>query len=165
MRRVLVLNQDYSPITVTSAERAFLLMYLEKAVLVHEDEKRTLRTINSVYPMPSVIRLQNYVYVPFKSVMLSRQNVFKRDTFRCQYCGTGKDLTLDHVLPKSKGGATSWKNLVTACKGCNSRKGDMTPEEAEMVLKVKPYKPSYIVFIKHFSGFTSTDWLQYLSVN
>ncbi len=165
MRRVLVLNQDYSPLTVTSAERAFLLMYLEKAELVHEDAKRSIRTVNQNYPMPSVIRLQKYVYIPFKSVMLSRQNVFKRDQFECQYCGVTKDLTLDHVMPKSRGGQSHWTNLVTACKKCNSVKGNLTPEEADMELKVKPYKPSYVVFIKNFSGFTSDEWLQYLRVN
>ncbi len=165
MRRVLVLNQDYSPLTVTSAERAFLLMYLEKAELVHEDVERSIRTVSESYPMPSVIRLQHYVYIPFKSVMLSRQNIFKRDGFECQYCGSVRDLTIDHVIPKSKGGESSWKNLVTACKTCNSTKGDLTPEKAEMVLKVAPYKPSYIVFLKNFSGFTSQEWLQYLSVN
>lgn len=97
--------------------------------------------------------------------MLSRQNIFKRDAHKCLYCGSKKDLTLDHVLPKSRGGASNWTNLATACKKCNSIKGDRTPEEAEMPLIILPFKPSYIMFVRNFSGFTSADWIQYLNLN
>lgn len=165
MRRVLVLNQDYSPISVCTAERAFLLLYLDKAELIHKAEDVELRTVNTSFPMPSVIRLQRYIVIPFKRVMLSRQNLFKRDGNQCQYCGSKKDLTIDHVLPKSRGGQSTWTNLTAACKRCNSLKGDKTPEEAEMPLKKIPFKPSYIMFVRNFSGFTSEDWLKYLSVN
>ncbi len=165
MRRVLVLNQDYSPLTVCSAERAFLLIYAEKAERVHDDPELKLRTVSTEYPMPSVIRLQDYIYVPYKSVLLSRQNIFKRDRHRCQYCESEKDLTLDHVLPRSRGGKSSWTNLTTACKKCNSFKGDRTPEEAEMILINKPFKPSYVMFVRNFSGFTSEEWLRYLGTN
>ncbi len=165
MRRVLVLNQDYSPLSVCSTERAFLLIYLDKAELVHEDRNHQMRSVNAIYPAPSVIRLQKYIFIPFKSVLLSRQNIFKRDAHTCLYCGGKQDLTLDHVLPKSRGGATNWANLATACKKCNSIKGNKTPEEADMFLSQKPFKPSYIMFVRNFSGFTSEDWLQYLSLN
>lgn len=165
MRRVLVLNQDYSPLSVCTAERAFLLIFLEKAELVHDDPQQKIRTVKDDYPMPSVIRLQKYIFIPYKSVLLSRQNVFKRDGQKCQYCGSSKDLTLDHVIPKSKGGKSTWNNLVTACKRCNSLKGDKSPEEAEMPLAKKPFKPSYIMFVRNFSGFTSEQWMKYLSVN
>jgi len=165
MRRVLVLNQDYSPLTVCSAERAFLLIYAEKAERVHDDPQMMLRTVTTEYPMPSVIRLQHYRYVPFKGVMLSRQNIFKRDRQECQYCGSKNDLTLDHVLPSSRGGKSSWLNLTTACKKCNSVKGDQTPEEANMPLKTQPFKPSYVMFVRNFSGFTSHEWLKYLGTN
>ncbi len=165
MRRVLVLNQDYSPISVCSAERAFLLLYLDKAELIHHAEDAEMRTVNASYPMPSVIRLSRYIVIPFKRVMLTRQNLFKRDGNACLYCGSTKDLTLDHVLPKSRGGDSSWTNLATACKKCNSLKGDKTPEEADMPLSKEPFKPSYVMFVRNFSGFTSDDWLKYLSVN
>lgn len=165
MRRVLVLNQDFSPLSVCSAERAFLLLYLQKAELVHDDPENKMRSIDSDYPMPSVIRLQKYIFIPFKSVILTRQNIFKRDRQKCQYCGKTKELTIDHVLPKSRGGKSTWTNLVAACKKCNSLKGDKTPEEAEMPLAAKPFKPSYIMFVRNFSGFTSEEWLKYLSVN
>jgi 5-methylcytosine-specific restriction endonuclease McrA len=95
--------------------------------------------------------------------MLNRQNIFKRDGQRCQYCGTSEDLTLDHVIPKSRGGQSKWDNLTTACKRCNSRKGDFTPEEANMPLQQKPYKPSFIVFLRDFSGSIADDWQPYLS--
>ncbi|NVJ45617.1 MAG: HNH endonuclease [Cytophagia bacterium] len=165
MRRVLVLNQDFSPLSVCSAERAFLLLYLQKAELVHDDPQTKLRSIDSEHPMPSVIRLQKYIFIPFKSVILTRQNVFKRDRQKCQYCGKSKDLTIDHVLPKSRGGKSTWTNLVAACQRCNSIKGDKTPEEAEMPLASKPFKPSYVMFVRNFSGFTSEEWLKYLGVN
>lgn len=165
MKRVLVLNQDYSPISVCSAERAFLLLYLQKAELVHDDPSDKMRSVNSAYPMPSVIRLQQYINIPYKSVMLTRQNVFKRDANKCLYCGNSKDLTLDHVLPKSRGGDSTWTNLATACKKCNSIKGDKTPEEAKMPLTQKPFRPTYVMFVRNFSGFTSQSWLKYLGVN
>ncbi|KYG79648.1 HNH endonuclease [Roseivirga seohaensis] len=165
MKRVLVLNQDYSPLTVCSVERAFLLLFLSKADMVHDAPGKVMRTVSAQYPMPSVIRLQKYIYSPFKSVVLSRQNIFKRDGQECQYCGSTKSLTLDHVIPKSRGGKSSWQNLVAACYKCNSMKGDKTPEEAGMLLKNRPFKPSYIMFVRNFSGLTSEQWLKYLSLN
>ena len=112
--------------------------------------------------MPSVIRLSRYIAVPYKGVNLTRQNIFKRDNFECQYCGTRKDLTIDHVVPSSKGGPHSWLNLVTACKRCNARKGDFTPEEAFMQLRHRPYKPSYATFLRDHSNGHGGEWEDYL---
>ena len=111
-RRVLVLNQDFNPISICTVQRAFLLVYFEKAELLTKSNGYALRTVNRSYPMPSVIKLRNYVNIPFKGVELSRQNVFKRDGYKCQYCGTNDDLTLDHIYPKAKGGKTTWVNLT-----------------------------------------------------
>jgi 5-methylcytosine-specific restriction endonuclease McrA len=94
--------------------------------------------------------------------MLSRQNVFRRDGNKCIYCGSHDDLTLDHVLPKSRGGKTNWDNLVTACRRCNSRKGDLTPEEMGFSLPKKPYKPSFIMFLRDFAGSIEENWLPFL---
>ena len=113
--------------------------------------------------MPSVIRLHRYVNLPYKGVMLTRQNIFKRDGHRCQYCGTPDELTLDHVLPKSRGGKTSWDNLATACKRCNSRKGDYTPDEANLKLRQKPFKPTFLVFLREFSGSIEESWMPFLA--
>ena len=162
MNSVLVLNQDYSPLTLCSTERAFLLLYLEKAELLSEVKEKVLRSVSSVFPFPSVIRIKRYIRVPYKGVVLSRHNVFKRDQFLCQYCGTGKDLTLDHLVPKSKGGKSSWTNLVTACKNCNARKGDFQLEEVGMKLQKKPIRPSYVMFLRSTSKSLREDWLPYL---
>jgi len=162
-RKVLILNQDYSALTVCTVPKAFILVYLKKAELVSEASDLQLRSVSHTYPMPTVIRLFKYVHLPYKGVILNRQNIFKRDGHRCQYCGTAEELTLDHVVPKSRGGQSKWDNLTTACKRCNSRKGDYTPEEASMILKQKPYKPSFIVFLRDFSGHIEEDWRPYLS--
>lgn len=163
-RKVLVLNADFSPISVCTVQRAFLLTYLNKTELVSPANGHKLRSVSSTFPMPAVIRLRKYVNVPYKGVNLTRQNVFKRDAFECQYCGTKKDLTLDHVTPRSKGGRSSWNNLVTACKRCNTRKGNSRPEEVGIKLKTKPFRPTYIMFLRDFSGFHSEEWAPFLEL-
>ncbi len=163
-QRVLVLNLDYSPISVCSVQRAFLLIYLNKAQLLNEIEGKEIRSVNSTYPMPAVIKLNRYINIPYRSVELSRQNIFKRDNFQCQYCGTNSNLTLDHVIPSSKGGKNSWTNLVTACKSCNTRKGHHEPSEVDMKLAREPFRPSFILFLRDFSGFGDNTWEPYLKV-
>lgn len=163
-RKVLVLNADFSPISVCTVQRAFLLTYLNKTELVSPANGYKLRSISQSFPMPAVIRLRKYVNVPYKGVNLTRQNVFKRDAFSCQYCGAINDLTLDHVTPRSKGGRSSWNNLVTACKRCNTKKGDSLPQEAGIRLKTKPFRPSYIMFLRDFSGFHCEEWGPFLKV-
>lgn len=162
-RRVLVLNQDYSPVMVCSVQRAFLLTYLNKTEVIAPALGKKIRSVSATFPMPAVIRLLHYVRIPYKGVNLTRLNVFKRDGFECQYCGAKKELTLDHVLPKARGGKSTWKNLVTACKRCNTKKGNYLPEEANMELGVKPYKPSYIIFLRDFSGYTCDEWRPFLN--
>ena len=161
-KRVLVLNQDFNPISICTIQRAFLLVYFEKAELISNRNGTMLRTVNTAYPMPSVIKLRAFVHVPYRNVVLTRQNIFKRDGFVCQYCGTSTDLTLDHVVPKAKGGKSTWMNLITACKDCNARKGDYAPEEVGFTLKYTPYKPSYILFLREFSGYAYDEWIPFL---
>jgi 5-methylcytosine-specific restriction endonuclease McrA len=162
-RKVLILNQDYSALTVCTVPKAFVLVYLKKAELVSEARDLQLRSVSHTFPMPSVIRLFRYVHLPYKGVMLTRQNIFKRDGYCCQYCGTVDELTLDHVVPKSRGGKSNWDNLTTACKRCNSRKGDFTPEEARMMLVQRPFKPSFVMFLRDFSGTIAEEWQPFLS--
>ncbi len=159
----LVLNLDYSPLAICSVQRAFLLIYLQKADMVKANDTLTFHTVRDTFSMPSVIKLNRYVNVPYKGVALTRENVFKRDGFKCGYCGTTKELTLDHLIPKSKGGKSSWNNLVTACKRCNSRKGDYSPENAGLKLTFRPYRPSYIMFLKLISGNCLAEWGPYLN--
>jgi 5-methylcytosine-specific restriction endonuclease McrA len=160
--KALVLNLDYTPISVCTVQRAFLLVFLNKAEIVKANNQYSIHTVSQSYPMPSVIKLGRYVNVPYKGVVLSKENVFKRDGFQCQYCGTQKDLTLDHLIPKAKGGKTSWNNLVTACKKCNSLKGDYTPEQAGLQLAFKPYKHSYIMYLKELSSRIYEEWKPFL---
>ena len=162
-KKVLILNQDFSAISICSVPKAFLLVYLNKAEMVSHSGNARLRTVTTAYPLPSIIRLHNYVHIPYRNgVVLNRQNIFKRDGGQCQYCGVSRDLTLDHVHPRSRGGKTSWDNLVTACKGCNSRKGDATPEEAQMPLRQRPFRPSFVMFLRDFTDKVSEDWTTYL---
>jgi 5-methylcytosine-specific restriction endonuclease McrA len=121
-------------------------------------------TVSAEYHIPAVVRLQRYVNVPYRGVELSRMNIFKRDNHSCQYCGSQRDLSIDHVIPRSRGGGSSWKNLVTACKPCNAKKGDYTPEEADMPLMQNPFKPSYLMFLRDFSGFKYEEWKPYLAI-
>jgi 5-methylcytosine-specific restriction endonuclease McrA len=162
-RQVLVLNADYSAISMCTVPKAFLLVYLNKAEMVAECDSDFLRTVSSFYSLPTIIRLHQYVNVPYKSIVLNRHNVFKRDLHKCQYCGINKDLTLDHVIPKSRGGKTSWDNLTTACKHCNSRKGDSLPEEAGMPLNQKPFRPTFVMFVRDYAGNVESTWLPYLN--
>lgn len=161
--RVLVLNQDFSPLMVCSVERAFILVYLNKSEMIRSANGHKIHSITRSFPMPSVIRLNRYVNAPYKGVNLTRQNIFKRDNFECQYCGTKRDLTLDHVIPSSRGGPHSWLNLVTACKRCNAKKGDYTLEEAGMSIMNRPFKPSYTLFLRDISGMKQEEWDEFLS--
>ncbi len=160
--RVLVLNQDYSVLTVCSVERAVILVLLHKAEVVAAHPGRFVRSPSLQIPWPSVVRLKWYVRVPYKHIMLNRKNILRRDGYRCQYCGRREDLTVDHVIPRSRGGRDTWENLVTACTRCNSRKGNRTPEEAGMKLRARPFRPSHIMFIREFVGTVDEAWKPYL---
>jgi 5-methylcytosine-specific restriction endonuclease McrA len=102
------------------------------------------------------------VSVPYKRIMLSRKNVLRRDRMRCQYCNGRDRLTIDHVMPKSRGGKDTWENLVAACTRCNNRKGNRTPEEANMRLLRKPFRPSHVMFIRDYMGTLDETWKPYL---
>ena len=163
--KVLVLNQDYQAISVCSAERAFVLVLMRKAEMLTDVPDLKLRSVSNQFKYPSIIRLYRYVNIPYKRVNLSRQNVYKRDGFSCVYCGTHDNLTLDHVVPRSQGGRDTWENLVTACQKCNSRKGDLSPEEAGMNMRSRPFRPSFVMFLGNFSGNVRDDWKPYLYMN
>jgi len=159
---VLVLNQDYRAITITSVQRAIVLVLLKKAELVVAEDNRFVHSPSHAVPWPSIVRLKRYVHVPYKRIMLTRRNVFRRDQDRCQYCGSQEKLTIDHVYPKSRGGRDTWENLVAACVPCNNRKGNRTPEEAGLTLSRKPFRPSYVMYIRDFVGSMDDTWKPYL---
>jgi hypothetical protein len=156
---ILVLNADYTPLTVMQLKRAFRLIYKGKAEIV--SSKGDPISAGKDYDRPSVIRLVKYVYFPYKKVTLSRFNIYRRDDYKCLYCGSKDTLTLDHVVPRSRGGKNSWTNLVTCCMKCNVSKGDRLLEETDMVLKYKPFTPSYLFFL-HKMNKINEDWKPYL---
>ncbi len=166
--KVLVLNAFYEPCRIVTWERAVCLLYDNKAEIVETVGDEVLRSPSVTMPMPSVIRQTRKTRSRKVSIKFSRQNVYSRDGYACQYCGAQKDahlLNYDHVLPRARGGKTTWENIVAACFPCNTRKGDRTPEEAKMPLKRNPRKPAWLPIIsKRFDVKTIPEnWRPYLA--
>ena len=143
MSNVLVLNFDYTPLNVTSIRRGFVLVDKGKAEIVKSDENPITSGYNT-YVRPLIIRLLKYIKHHVRTLRASRPRIYKRDNYECVYCGSKKDLTLDHVLPKSRGGGNDWTNLVTSCFKCNLKKGNKTPDEARMFMRQKPFVPTLV---------------------
>ncbi|MDQ3866430.1 MAG: HNH endonuclease [Actinomycetota bacterium] len=164
MGHVLVLNASYEPLNVCSVRRAHVLVFKGKAEVI-ADVGKPLRSAAAEFVWPHVIRLLQYVRVP-KSVQrkISRRALFARDRWRCQYCGTesGK-LTLDHVVPRSRGGESVWENVVTSCAPCNLRKGDRTLDEAGMRLHKLPHAPAPALFVTLAAPRIPDGWQPYLT--
>lgn len=161
--KVLVLNGNYEPLAICTVEKAIVLLYLNKADLVSAMTGREVHSTSMSMPFPSVIRLSTYIRVPFKKVILSRKNILRRDGHRCQYCGlSGVTLTVDHIMPKSRGGEDSWENLVSACLRCNNVKGSQTPDEAQMALARRPIRPNHVTFLRQYVGRIDKGWEPYL---
>ncbi len=149
--------------SICNAKKAIILLYLGKAELLEAYDGRVVRSVTASMPFPSIVRLSLYVRVPIKKIILSRKNVIRRDANACQYCGKSNvPLTVDHIVPKARGGGDTWENLVTACVRCNNKKGDRTPEEANMPLQRKPIRPNHVTFIRHFVGKIDERWKPYL---
>lgn len=164
MSRVLVLNATCEPINITNWRRAVALVFRGKAEILEDAGEHLLAP---GMPLPRVIRLSRYVAVPYMTPAPTRNNILMRDRYCCRYCGrTGGRLTLDHVMPRSRGGLSNWKNLVCACSECNLRKGNRTPEEAGMLLKQGiSLSFSRLEFEILFGGNESKQiscWLKYL---
>jgi 5-methylcytosine-specific restriction endonuclease McrA len=165
MTSVLVLNATYEPLNVVSLRRAVVLLLKDKAEIL-EAADQEIRSAGYSLPIPLVIRLVYYVRVPRRlSIPVSRRTVLMRDRYTCQYCGSQPskaNLTIDHVIPKVRGGSTSWENVVCACKACNLRKGARTPEEANMHLRSQPGPPRYVALV-WLAGEASHDaWTKYI---
>jgi CRISPR/Cas system Type II protein with McrA/HNH and RuvC-like nuclease domain len=143
MSKVLVLNFDYTPLNVTSLQRGFVLVDKGKAEIVKADETPIITSYKN-YVRPIIIRLLKFINFRNRGFRVNRNRIFRRDNHECVYCGSKRDLTIDHVFPRSRGGRNTWTNLTTCCQKCNLKKGDKTPEEARMQLRVKPYDPGYI---------------------
>jgi 5-methylcytosine-specific restriction endonuclease McrA len=150
--RVAVLSKDYEPLTYCNVERAITLLYLNKAEAV-KNTNFVIRSVSVIFQIPAVIRLLHKTAKRFIHVIkYSRRNIHTRDNHTCQYCGNTRNLSIDHILPVSRGGKSTWENTVTACQRCNSKKGSRTPEEAGMPLKKLIGKPSIV---------TNIDWVDF----
>ena len=181
-RPTLVLNRNWQPVGVATVARALVKVFSDSARIVDpadyqtydwtdwaamppEDEEPFIRTSRLRLRVPEVISLVQYDRVPVNAVTFSRRNVFKRDRFTCQYCGRqpgGEELTIDHVLPRSQGGVSSWENCVLACVECNSRKADHTPEQARMPLFKPPKRPMWKpLYATH--GMRIDSWSKFIS--
>ena len=159
-KQVLVLNASYEPLSLVSVRRAVVLLLREKAEMI-EATQQMLRSSSRAIPVPLVIRLVKYVRLPHRRVPATRSAIMLRDAYTCQYCGTlpGRlQLTVDHVIPRSRGGAHSWQNLATACKRCNQKKGSNTPEEAQMKLLNKPFEPTYVALVLLSNPVATSRW-------
>lgn len=164
---VLLLNASYEPLRVVSLRRAIVLLLKEKAEIVEADGDE-LRSGSLTLPKPSVIRLVYYVRIPSRlHLPLTRKMVLARDNYTCQYCGKRlpkSELTIDHVIPRSRGGKTEWSNVVVACRRCNQHKGNRTPKEAGMKLLRKPFEPRYVAIVILGDGSRQESWEKYLQV-
>ncbi|MEI6847531.1 MAG: HNH endonuclease [Chlorobiaceae bacterium] len=161
--KVLVLNSSYEPLRICNVQKAVSLLFCGKAVQVAHKPERVIRTVSSSIPMPSVVRLTVFVRVPYKKLILNRNNILLRDGYQCQYCGTtDPPLTIDHIVPISKGGAYSWENLITACRRCNVKKGNKTLHEAFMQPLKQPFQPNNLMFMQKVTATVCDDWKPYL---
>ncbi len=161
---MLVLNATYEPINVCTVRRAVVLLLKEKAEVIEHSEWQ-LHSANATIARPVVIRLVSYVRIPRDTHRrkITRRAVFARDDWTCQYCGSRSNLTVDHVVPRSKGGPSSWENIVASCAPCNRRKGSALPRQAGMNLTRQPGTPSPHVFIRVASPIIPAAWRAYLA--
>ena len=160
---VLVLNANFEPLNVCTIRRAMGLIFSDKASML-VNGRGEIHTARALYPAPSVIRLDRIIKRPRPHIKLNKQEIFRRDDYTCQYCGNrSDDLTLDHVIPRRLGGKHSWENLVTACRGCNHRKGGRMVESAGMALHRKPNAPAataHYIFSRYLHS--NTEWSNYI---
>ncbi len=161
--KCLVIDHAYFPRSVISTERAFVIVYKGNAEVIHNHETY-FGTVNKsiAYPKPSVIRVYKKLKMEYTKVPLTRKNIYKRDSYTCVYCGDGDKgtLTLDHVIPRAKGGKDTWDNLVTSCSKCNSEKADLDIKEWGRP-HPNPKRPHYLMLMKTLD-YIPEDWKIYL---
>ncbi|MFA5308837.1 MAG: HNH endonuclease [Dehalococcoidales bacterium] len=161
---VLVLNQSYEPLTVCRARRAVVLIYQGKAEMI-ENGMGSIHSLNATFELPSVIRVCQHVKRPYRQRKMTRYEIFNRDKYTCQYCSQqSRHLTLDHVIPRYRGGQHTWENVVSACVECNRRKAGRTPKEANMKLIKTPGPPSgnHLFNIPYHYLSQRDEWRKYL---
>ena len=162
-RKVLVLNQSYEPLMVVGAKRAIISILSDKTECV-ANYSEGIRSQSFSMSLPSVIRVKQYVRFFRSEIVLNRENILKRDNFTCQYCcKKNNSMTIDHVIPRNKGGKDAWRNLVAACSKCNTKKGNSLLEKIDMKLLKKPKKPNYLFYFKQYiNKDVQESWKEYL---
>jgi 5-methylcytosine-specific restriction endonuclease McrA len=189
--RVLVLNRLWQPVNIVGTQRAFSLLLQDHAQVIYTgdssfrmmdsaawlalseeevpgDNEAYVQTIRLRIRAPKVLLLRNYAQLPVKEVKFNRENLFERDNYRCQYCGNGfaaAQLNMDHVIPRDRGGRTSWENIVTSCIKCNTRKANRLPHQANMLLIRKPERPRWRPFVSSLIGQDyDSDWEHFVNL-
>ena len=189
--RVLVLNRLWQPVNIVGVERAFSLLLQDHAQVIYtgdenfclmdsaawlalsreaspEDNEVYIQTVRLRIRMPKVLLLRSYDKLPTQEIKFTRDNIFERDDHRCQYCGNHFDavhLNMDHVIPRDRGGRTSWENIVTSCIKCNSRKANRLPHQANMHLIRKPERPKWRPFVSSLIGQCyDSDWDHFINL-
>lgn len=163
MDRVLLLNATYEPICAVPMRRAVVLVLCDKAEIVTAYDA-VVRSASMEMSRPAVIRLVRYVNVPrFRKAYLSRRTILQRDNHECCYCG-GKASTMDHIMPRSRGGAHSWTNVVACCFGCNQTKDDKTPQEMDWKMRYQPFEPEGNRRIVLIVGCLDPTWEEWMAV-
>jgi len=164
---VLLLNANYEPLNVCTMRRALALMLLGKAEVLHLRDL-PLQTVRGGQNAPSVLKMRYVVRRPMPQLRLSRHSILARDNYTCQYCGVkGRELTIDHVVPRWVGGGQAWDNLVACCRRCNLKKGDKTPQQANMKLLKRPKRPHFIPYLSlplYLRAQGREEWRMYLPV-
>ena len=167
LHEVLVLNSNYEPLNVCNLRRAMALMLLGKAEVLHHRDHPVV-TGRGALNAPSVLKMRYQVRRPMPQLRLSRHSILARDNYTCQYCGVrGRDLTIDHVVPRWVGGPHSWENLVACCRKCNLKKGDKTPQQAHMKLARRPKRPHFVPYLSlptYLKARGNDAWQMYLPV-
>ena len=158
------MNASYEFLNIASLSRAVKLLYKGKAEIVEAAGEHVIGTESFRIRIPSIIRMLYYIVRPHKEIPMTKKNILLRDDHTCQYCGRSGD-TIDHVIPKSRGGNGTWENCVCACSVCNTRKNSRTPQEANMHLVRKPRKPTFIPWILIKRDASKVGWAKYLFWN
>lgn len=165
MKPVLVLDASYRPIKQISWQKAMILFFQDKIEVIREYDDTWINSPSKKFKLPSVIRLINYIFKLPWGIKLTRTNIFIRDLGQCQYCdkrlSKGR-FTIDHVIPRSKGGKTAWENLVTSCGRCNTHKGDSLLKDIDFMLKKTPVQPKNIFFVSTLDE-TPQSWIDFLA--
>jgi hypothetical protein len=163
-RKTLVLNSSYMASSIIPSYRAFSIHYKGNADVITTYQDTFITTINDKFPVPSIIRVPKWFEQEYHRVPLTRENLYKRDNYTCVYCGLNKrdQLTIDHLIPVSKGGKDTWENWVTACRSCNSEKSNLDVEEWAKEVP-RPYRPHYLMLVnKNLGQPVPDDWKPYL---